>query len=92
MCRSNISDKPSPIKPRKKTNIGIIQESESEGEDKTELTKLEIDLAKQNFGFYDLRRQGYVERFELLMLLTGKPHNAQPSCAQPAATILTTKL
>jgi len=38
---------------------------------RTELTKLEIELCKQNFGFYDQRKVGSVERFELPMLLNG---------------------
>lgn len=38
---------------------------------RTELSKLEIELCKQNFGFYDRNRVGSVERFELPMLLNG---------------------
>lgn len=41
-------------------------------QNRTELTKLEIELCKQNFGFYDHRKVGSVERFELPMLLNGK--------------------
>jgi hypothetical protein len=40
-------------------------------QNRTELTKLEIELCKQNFGFYDHRKVGSVERFELPMLLNG---------------------
>jgi hypothetical protein len=40
-----------------------------------ELTKLEIELCRQNFGFYDRNRVGSVERFELAMLLTGNKHS-----------------
>jgi hypothetical protein len=39
---------------------------------RTELSRLEIELCKQNFGFYDRNRVGSVERFELPMLLNGK--------------------
>lgn len=39
---------------------------------RTELSKLEIELCKQNFSFYDRNRVGSVERFELPMLLNGK--------------------
>ena len=41
---------------------------------RTELSKLEIELCKQNFSFYDRNRVGSVERFELPMLLNGKAH------------------
>lgn len=41
-------------------------------QNRTELTKLEIELCKQNFGFYDHRKVGSVERFELPMLLNGR--------------------
>ncbi len=37
----------------------------------TELTRIEVELCKQNFQFYDKNRQGYVERFELPMILNG---------------------
>ena len=40
---------------------------------RTELTKLEMELCKQNFQFYDKQRMGFVERFELPMVLNGKP-------------------
>jgi hypothetical protein len=40
-------------------------------QNRTELTKMEIELCKQNFGFYDQRKVGSVERFELPMLLNG---------------------
>jgi hypothetical protein len=40
-------------------------------QNRTELSKLEIELCKQNFGFYDQRKVGSVERFELPMLLNG---------------------
>ena len=39
---------------------------------RTELTQVEISLCKQNFGFYDTKKVGSVERFELPMLLNGK--------------------
>lgn len=39
---------------------------------RTELSKLEIELCKQNFSFYDRNRVGSVERFELPMLLNSK--------------------
>ena len=50
-------------------------ENEEEGNPaaaSTELSILERDLCKQNFQFYDKAKQGYVERFELPMLLTSK--------------------
>ena len=40
---------------------------------RTELSKLEIELCKQNFAFYDRNRVGSVERFELPMLLNSIP-------------------
>ena len=40
-------------------------------QNRTELSKVEIELCKQNFSFYDKNRVGSVERFELPMLLTG---------------------
>ena len=49
-----------------------VPEVESEHDNnRTELTKLEVELCKQNFAFYDRQKQGFVERFELPMLLTG---------------------
>ena len=41
-------------------------------QNRTELTQVEIALCKQNFGFYDTKKVGSVERFELPMLLNGK--------------------
>ena len=38
----------------------------------TELSLLERDSCKQNFQFYDKAKVGWVERFELPMLLTSK--------------------
>ena len=38
----------------------------------TELSVIEKDLCKQNFAFYDKAKQGYVELFELPMVLTSK--------------------
>ena len=38
----------------------------------TELSILEKDCCKQNFQFYDKAKQGFVERFELPMVLTSK--------------------
>ena len=37
-----------------------------------ELTKVEAELCKQDFHLYDKGKQGYVERFELPMMLSGK--------------------
>ena len=48
---------------------GGADEDESEKDIRAELTKLEIELCKQNFQFYDKIRQGYVERFELPLIL-----------------------
>ena len=45
--------------------------SDRGGSDRLELTRVEQELAKQNFGFYDKQRQGWVERFELPMILNG---------------------
>ena len=36
------------------------------------MTKVEIELCKSNFQFYDKAKMGYVERFELEMILNGK--------------------
>ena len=54
---SHFSTSP-PKRDRKKTNNPeAIKESDSEdGDGRTELTKLEIDLAKENFGFYDAQK------------------------------------
>lgn len=46
--------------------------TENDNNNRTELTKLEVELCKQNFQSYDKQRQGYVETFELPMVLTGK--------------------
>ena len=40
----------------------------------TELDVAEKDCCKINFQFYDKNKQGYVERFELPMLLTSTFH------------------
>lgn len=37
-----------------------------------ELSVVERNVCKENFAFYDKARQGFVERFELPMILTGK--------------------
>mgnify|MGYP006893381953 CR=1 FL=1 len=42
------------------------------GNSHTELSILEKDCCKQNFQFYDKAKQGFVERFELPMVLTSK--------------------
>ena len=42
------------------------------GNSHTELSVLEKDCCKQNFQFYDKAKQGFVERFELPMVLTSK--------------------
>ncbi len=50
----------------------VIHESDHEsdaGAQRMELTRIEIDLLKTNFGFYDKNRVGFVERFELPNLL-----------------------
>ena len=51
----------------------IQEESEPSEQDnnKTELTRIDQELCRQNFQFYDKNRVGYVERFELPMLLNG---------------------
>ena len=41
-------------------------------QNKSDLTYVEIALCRQNFGFYDTKKVGSVERFELPMLLNGK--------------------
>lgn len=53
-----------------------------ERKQKTELTKTEISLIKQNFGFYDTKKVGSVERFELRMILNGKSFQLanSPAC------------
>lgn len=48
------------------------QESENHESNAAELSILERELCKQNFLFYDKQKQGYVERFELPMVLTSK--------------------
>ena len=54
----------------------IKEESDVDDEDnmRTELTRVEVELCKQNFQYYDKDRKGYVERFELPMLLNGIHH------------------
>lgn len=48
-------------------------EAKSEvGGSTTELSVTEKDCCKQNFQFYDKAKQGFVERFELPMVLTSK--------------------
>lgn len=47
-------------------------EQASEDNSHTELSILEKDCCKQNFTFYDKAKQGFVERFELPMVLTSK--------------------
>jgi Ca2+-binding EF-hand superfamily protein len=37
-----------------------------------ELSQVEKNVCKENFQFYDKERKGFVERFELPMILTGK--------------------
>ena len=41
----------------------------------TELSTLERDCCRQNFMFYDKQKVGWVERFELPMLLTTCGYN-----------------
>ncbi len=50
-------------------------------QNRTELTKLEIELCKQNFGFYDSKKVGSVERFELPMLLNSNNFPSDKSLA-----------
>jgi hypothetical protein len=50
-------------------------------QNRTELTKLEIELCKQNFGFYDSKKVGSVERFELPMLLNSNDFASNYSLA-----------
>jgi hypothetical protein len=55
----------------------VVQEEDEEsnlGVDNshTELSVLEKDCCKQNFQFYDKAKAGYVQRFELPMVLTSK--------------------
>jgi hypothetical protein len=42
------------------------------GNTHTELSVLEKDCCKQNFQFYDKAKQGFVERFELPLVLESK--------------------
>jgi hypothetical protein len=49
------------------------EENASEnGTTHTELSVLEKDCCKQNFQFYDKAKQGFVERFELPLVLESK--------------------
>jgi len=49
------------------------QDSQSEVDNShTELSVLEKDCCKQNFQFYDKAKAGFVQRFELPMVLTSK--------------------
>ena len=47
-----------------------MRETEIEGKG-AELTRVESELCKQDFHLYDKNKNGYVERFELPMMLTG---------------------
>jgi Ca2+-binding EF-hand superfamily protein len=49
----------------------LMDQDVDQDQNRTELSKLEIELCKQNFGFYDKNKVGSVERFELPMLLNG---------------------
>jgi Ca2+-binding EF-hand superfamily protein len=48
------------------------EQASEAGNSHTELSVLEKDCCKQNFQFYDKAKQGFVERFELPMVLTSK--------------------
>ena len=87
---------------RKKTGVGtgfhatrgdvIKEESDGgTGHDRTELTRMEVELCKQNFGFYDRNRQGYVERFELPMLLIACGYNLPKERIEELNTFLDTR-
>lgn len=56
----------------KSGNEGEGDQEMDQDQNRTELTQVEIALCKQNFGFYDTKKVGSVERFELPMLLNGK--------------------
>ena len=50
-----------------------VEDSQSEVDNShTELSTLEKSCCKENFMFYDKAKAGYVQRFELAMVLTSK--------------------
>ena len=50
-----------------------------------ELTKVEVEICKENFIFWDKLRQGYIDRPLLRMFLKGT--NQPPTAARPARQI-----
>ena len=56
--------------------MNVVEEDnfeDNDNEGRMELNKLEVELCKQNFSFYEKNRGGPpVERFELPMMLVGK--------------------
>jgi hypothetical protein len=53
--------------------------AEEEGNDQPEMTRMEIDMARQNFDFYSKSKGGAsVELFELPMILTACGYRASP--------------
>ncbi len=63
---------------RNKAKQAVEEEVKAEseqGSSLTELSAVERDCCKQNFIFYDKQKLGYVERFELPMLLNTCGYN-----------------
>ena len=63
---------------RAKTKVIKEEEKEDNVIDSSshiELSNLEKESAKANFTFYDKEKKGYVERFELPMLLSACGYN-----------------
>jgi len=50
----------------------MTEPEEDKIDEHIELSELEIESVKTNFRFYDKAHIGYVERFELPMILEGK--------------------
>ena len=63
------------VRNKKKQQEEEIKLESEHGSSLTELSSLEIDCCKQNFIFYDKQKLGYVERFELPMLLSTCGYN-----------------
>ena len=61
---------------KKQYNKQVVEEEDSvdgnQNNNRTELTRVDVEMCKQNFLFYDKQKQGWVERFELPMVLNGK--------------------
>ena len=59
----------------KKQTMPIEEEIPEEEPNQFELGQVEKDCCKQNFAFYDVEKRGFVERFELPMLLAQMGYN-----------------